>query len=111
MAETQLDTAAVEKALHGVVDPCSKALGSPMDIVTMGLVERIDIADGRVTVTIILTDPNCFFFGQIEQFVSDVLKELPGVTGVDVEISHTTLWSPDRIRTRIPVTVSPGRYT
>ncbi|HZN85089.1 MAG TPA: iron-sulfur cluster assembly protein [Mycobacterium sp.] len=110
MPDTQLDTATVEKALQGVIDPCSKAMGQPMDIVTMGLVERIDIADGKVTITVILTDPNCFFFSQIEQFVGDVLAELPGVDEVDVQISSTTLWSSDRIRTRLPVTVSPGHY-
>jgi ATP-binding protein involved in chromosome partitioning len=94
-------TAAVEKALELVIDPCSKAMGSPMDIVTMGLVESIDIDGGKVTITVILTDAACYFFTAIEQFVTDVVGVLPDVDEVDVQISSTTLWSPDRIRRRL----------
>jgi len=94
-------TTEVEKALALVIDPCSKAMGSPMDIVTMGLVERIDIDGGKVTITVILTDANCFFFNAIEQFVTDVVTDVPGVTEVDVQISSTTLWSPERMRRRL----------
>jgi metal-sulfur cluster biosynthetic enzyme len=94
-------TAAVEKALELVIDPCSKAMGSPMDIVTMGLVESIDIDGGKVRITVILTDAACYFFTAIEQFVTDVVGVLPDVAEVDVQISSTTLWSPDRIRRRL----------
>ena len=94
-------TAEIEKALELVIDPCSKAMGSPMDIVSMGLVERIDIDGGKVTITVILTDAACFFFTQIEQFVTDVVSVLPGVTEVDVQISSTTLWGPERMRRRL----------
>lgn len=94
-------TAEVEKALELVIDPCSKAMGSPMDIVTMGLVERIDIDGGKVTITVILTDAACYFFTAIEQFVTDVVSVLPHVTEVDVQISSTTLWSPERMRRRL----------
>jgi len=101
------DVAAIEKALEAVIDPCSKAIGRPLDIVTMGLVQEITMEGGKVTVTIILTDSMCYFFGDIERFVTDVLIDLPGVDEVDVQISKTTLWSSDRIRpagrTTIPI--------
>jgi metal-sulfur cluster biosynthetic enzyme len=98
-----IEAGAITKALEAVVDPCSKAMGRPMDIVTMGLVESISIEDHKVTLTIILTDANCFFFGDIERFVADVLTDLPGVEEVDVQISSTTLWSPDRVGKSLPV--------
>lgn len=93
----------IEKALESVIDPCSKALGSPMDIVTMGLVEKIVIDGGDITITVILTDAACYFFTAIEKFVADVLIDLPGVQSVDVQISSTTLWSPDRVRRSLPL--------
>jgi metal-sulfur cluster biosynthetic enzyme len=105
-----VDRGAVEKALERVQDPCSLAMNHPMDIVTMGLVESIDIHAGRVEITMILTDPNCFFFTSIERYITDVVMEVPGVTEIDVDISGTTLWSEDLIRKRpLPlVTIPPG---
>jgi metal-sulfur cluster biosynthetic enzyme len=102
-----VDVATIEGALEAVVDPCSKAMGKPMDIVTMGLVESISMEDHKVTVTVILTDANCFFFGDIERFIADVLTDLPGVEEVDVQISSTTLWSPDRVGRRLPLLTEP----
>jgi len=100
-----VDIATITKALEAVVDPCSKAMGKPMDIVTMGLVESISIDGHKVTLTVILTDANCFFFGDIEHFVADVLTDLPGVDEVDVQISSTTLWSPDRVGRSLPMLI------
>ena len=106
---------AVERALERVQDPCSLSLNRPMDIVTMGLIESIEIHGGRVEITMILTDPNCFFFTSMERYITDVVIEVPGVTEVDVDISGTTLWSQDLIKKRplplIPVRLQPRSDT
>ncbi|MGW0632109.1 metal-sulfur cluster assembly factor [Streptomyces sp. NPDC002758] len=105
-----VDRDAVERALERVQDPCSVSMGNPMDIVTMGLIETIEIHGGRVEIIMILTDPNCFFFTTIEKYIADVVMEVPGVTEVDVDISGTTLWSEDLVKKRrLPLlTIPPG---
>ena len=93
-----VDRDAVEQALKKVQDPCSISMGNPMDLVTMGLIESIDINGGRVEILIILTDPNCLFFTTMEKYITDMVMDVPGVTEVDVDISGNTLWSEDLIR-------------
>ena len=105
-----VDRDAVEAALETVQDPCSLSMNHPMDIVTMGLIENIEIHGGRVEITMILTDPNCFFFTTIEKYITDVVTEVPGVTEVDVDISGTTLWSEDLVKKhRLPLVTIPPR--
>jgi metal-sulfur cluster biosynthetic enzyme len=45
---------------------------------------------------LVLTDPSCVHFGGMRRYITDVLLELPGVDVVEVAISTTTLWTPDR---------------
>jgi metal-sulfur cluster biosynthetic enzyme len=105
-----VDREAVEAALERVQDPCSLSMNHPMDIVTMGLIENIEIHGGRVEITMILTDPNCFFFTTMEKYITDVVTEVPGVTEVDVDISGTTLWSEDLVKKhRLPLVTIPPR--
>lgn len=94
----EIDVARLTTALAKVKDPCSLAMGRPLDIVSMGLVEDIMVDKGSVTVSMVLTDAACVFFRDISRFVEDVLREVPGVEEVDVQISSTTLWSPDRVK-------------
>lgn len=88
--------AEILEALARIPDPCSIAIRAPMDICRLGLVEDVQIEDGHVTVSLVLTDPSCVHFGGIRNFITDTLLALPGVTGVSVRMSSTTLWTPDR---------------
>jgi len=89
--------AEVEQSIGQVMDPCSLAMGRPLDLVAMGLVERIDVVAGRVTVRLILTDPNCFLQTEIVRAVDEAVREVPGVAACDVSLSGEVLWTPDRI--------------
>ena len=89
---------AVLEAIGRVMDPCSIGMGRPLDIASFGLVENIQIERETVTVSLILTDPTCFFFQDLKAHIKDVLLELDGVDQVRVELVTHTLWSPERMK-------------
>jgi len=96
-SDTRPTTQNLMERLAGVKDPCSIGVGSPIDIVSMGLVERIDIDEnGATTVHMVLTQPTCWFFADLRQHVVDALVGVEGIAGVRVEVFEE-LWSPDRM--------------
>ena len=101
----------VYQALRGVVDP---ELGS--DIVELGMVTDVDIADGLVTVGVALTIAQCPMRGQIEQDTARKVMAIPGVRDVVVRTPGMTrkqrseLMATARLRAREdaePTQVSP----
>ena len=97
------DTAFLLAQLERVVEPCSLSMGSPMSICDMGLVEELRFDRGVVNVVLCLTDPGCINYPKIRQFITDVLMEAPEVESVQVSLSTTQLWTPDRVRPRTTV--------
>lgn len=85
----------VREECREVVDPCSAATGSNLDIVEMGLVKSIDVTEGDVTIELRLTTPTCnmvaYFVEEIERRVSS----LPDVTSVVVEPDNGFEWTED----------------
>ena len=101
----------VYQALRGVVDP---ELGS--DIVELGMVTDVDLADGLVTVGVALTIAQCPMRGQIEQDTARKVMAIPGVRDVVVRTTGMTrkqrseLMATARLRAREdaePTQVSP----
>jgi metal-sulfur cluster biosynthetic enzyme len=90
--------ARIEAALERVVEPCSLAFGKPVSIVAMGLVERIEVADGRARITLCLTDAACIHFAGMQRFIRDELLELREIESVEVVQTLDRLWTPDRRR-------------
>jgi metal-sulfur cluster biosynthetic enzyme len=88
----------VENAIATVIDPCSIAMGRPLTLVEMGLVEGIEIEGGSVTVKLVLTDPMCFLQADLFRAVEDAVSDLPGVDECVVEVDGDVLWTPDRMR-------------
>lgn len=89
------------------VDRCWSALRKVIDpeiyqnIVDLGLVYNIDIADERaVTVTMTLTTPHCPMGPQIIENVQQELTAL-GASAVDVNIVWTPAWTPDAMTTEL----------
>jgi len=84
--------------LAKVVEPCSVAMGNPLNICEMGLIEDATLVDGTARVVLCLTDPACINYGRIRQYITDTLMRLDGVESV--EVTHTTeaLWTPDRVK-------------
>jgi ATP-binding protein involved in chromosome partitioning len=73
----------ITEALKAVKYP-----GFSRDIVSFGLVKEISTANGAVSVTLQLTSPNPDAARQIKIEAEQLLKKLPGVTGVIVEVKQ-----------------------
>jgi len=80
-----LSLEAIQKALQAVKYP-----GFSRDIVSFGLVKDISTANGAVSVTMQLTSPNPEAAQQIKTESERVLKNLPGVSHVHVEVKQPT---------------------
>ena len=65
-------------------------------LVELGMVKDIQVADGRVDVTIALTTPSCPLKGRIEADVKDAVSRLEGVKSVTVGFG--TLSAEERVR-------------
>ncbi|MHB8416674.1 MAG: iron-sulfur cluster assembly protein [Myxococcales bacterium] len=88
-----LESAALLDLLHQVVDP---ELG--LDIVELGLVYGVDVSPpGQVRVQMTLTSPHCPAGEGMAARVDQVLRALPGVEAVDVDLTFDPPWSPARM--------------
>ena len=79
---SQPDRDAVLNALRAVIDPDIRR-----DIVTLGFVKDLSVADGRVAFTIELTTPACPVKDQLREQASAVVGALAGVSRVDVQLT------------------------
>jgi metal-sulfur cluster biosynthetic enzyme len=82
----------VIEALRQVEDP---ELG--MDIVDLGLLYDVEVEGPRVKVTHSLTSMGCPVGPLIQEDISRVTRELPGVEDVDVELTWDPPWTPDKM--------------
>jgi metal-sulfur cluster biosynthetic enzyme len=89
MAPTKDD---VVEVLRQVEDP---ELG--MDVVELGLVYDVEVEGGTVTVTHTLTSMGCPVGPMIQQNLDDVVRAMPGVEDVQVELTWDPPWTPDRM--------------
>jgi metal-sulfur cluster biosynthetic enzyme len=94
--------------IRQVADPCSIATGRPVDLVGMGLVQYVEMADGRAAVGLRLTSPACFQIGLMASAIQECLRGQLGIEA-DVHVDPTDVWSPDYIRDRPPVGDSTTR--
>jgi metal-sulfur cluster biosynthetic enzyme len=86
---------AVREQLHKVVDPCSAATGSNLDIVEMGLVDTIDIDDGHADIQMRLTTPACHMIPYFVQEVEEQVGDLTGIESVKLETDNGLEWTED----------------
>ncbi len=77
----------VEK-LQGIFDP-----ELPVNIYDLGLIYKIDISDkGYVNITMTLTAPSCPAAQSLPVEVDTKIREVEGVTDVNVMITWTPKW-------------------
>ncbi len=79
----------VRSLLRGVIDP---ELG--VNIVDLGLVYGVKVADGTVTIEMTLTTPGCPLGGFLEDQIRVCLTSLPQVRVVRVELVWEPPWEP-----------------
>ena len=82
----------VVEALRGVEDP---ELG--MDIVELGLFYDAEIEGPNVKVQYTLTSMGCPAGAMIQEDIERVVKEIPGVEGVESDLTFDPPWTPDRM--------------
>ncbi|HET6509064.1 MAG TPA: iron-sulfur cluster assembly protein [Baekduia sp.] len=88
--------------LEQIVDPCSAATVSPMNLVEMGLIKDVRISEGadRVDVDLRLSSPQCLMVAYMTKEARRLILELPGVEQVEVHSDAGLDWSPDDIHPR-----------
>ena len=79
----------VRDALADVFDPELR-----LDIITLGLVYKIMITEGRVHVQMTFTTPMCPYGPNLVEDVKQHLEKIPGVTSTEVEIVFDPPWQP-----------------
>lgn len=89
------DRAAVMDALRACYDPCCRERG--VSIVDLGLIQEVQVEDGRVSVAMLLTSGWCPFSASLEQMIETEVKRLPGVSEVAVEVVWNPVWTPERM--------------
>ena len=82
----------VVEALRQVEDP---ELG--MDIVDLGLLYDVEVENSSVKVIHTLTSMGCPVGPMIQQNVDEVVRALPGVEAVDIELVWDPPWSPEKM--------------
>jgi metal-sulfur cluster biosynthetic enzyme len=82
----------VIEALHGVEDP---ELG--MDIVELGLMYDVEVDGQDVKVLYSLTSMGCPAGAMIADGISEAVQSVPGVEGVETELTFDPPWTPDRM--------------
>lgn len=86
------NSARVRECLHEVIDPCSAATGSNLDIVEMGLVKSIDITRGEVHIEMRLTSPMCHMVPYFYEEIEDNVGKVPSVESVTLETDAGFEW-------------------
>jgi metal-sulfur cluster biosynthetic enzyme len=80
----------VTEALKEVYDPELQ-----YNIVDLGLVYDVDVKDGDVHILMTLTTPACPIGPMIIAQIEEMVRILPGVKDVDVELTFDPMWSPE----------------
>jgi len=95
-------TASVWQALETITDPCSRAMGAPAGVVSLGLVRAVEVKHrpregASVRITLCITEPGCLMAAVFQQTAQTELAQLPGVGNVAVVVDHGHVWDPSQM--------------
>jgi len=90
--KTELNKDKVIEALKDVYDP-----EIPVNIVDLGLVYNVEVADGEVHIEMTLTAPGCGMGPYIAQQAEWRVAEIDEVDDVEVDLVFEPPWTPERI--------------
>ena len=83
----------VVAAVRKVYDP-----EMPVNVYELGLIYEVRVEDdGQVFVRMTLTAPNCPVAGTLPGDVERAIREVPGVTGVKLELTFDPPWTKARM--------------
>ena len=86
----------VKLALRKVKDPELN-----LNIIDLGLVYEVRVDDAVVAIDMTLTSPGCPAGPQIMTDIERVVRAIPGVDDVVLNLIWTPFWTPDRIEPRV----------
>ncbi len=96
MTTATINEAGVREALRQVKDP-----ELDLNIMDLGLVYEVDVADGEVHIKMTLTSPGCPAGPMITNDAYRVLRSLEGVKDVNIDIVWEPYWTPERIDPKV----------
>ena len=73
--------------LATVIDPDLKK-----DIVSMGMIQDLELNEGDLKFTLELTTPACPFNEEIEADVRKAIDELDGISNFDMKVTAKVMW-------------------
>ena len=82
----------MREAMKEIFDP-----EIPINIVDLGLIYKLDEADGKVAVEMTLTSPHCPVGDQLKARVNEVVTKQKGVTAVNVNLVFEPPWSKEKM--------------
>ncbi len=91
---------ALEKALQKVIDP-----ELHLDVWSLGLIYDVKVEESKVHVLMSLTSPVCPYGPQLIEDVRRNIAAVEGVTNVEVEITFSPPWGPDRMSEEARITL------
>lgn len=95
LASAPPEERAVWEALRTVEDP-----ELPVSVVDLGLIYRVEVADGHADIDLTLTYSGCPARDLIVSDIEHAALDVEGVESVDVSMVHSPSWSLDRITDR-----------
>ena len=89
---------AIRDELMEVLDPCSCMSEHPVNIVDLGLIEEIEVDDGAVEITLLLTSQRCTYFLDINDEIRERVGSLSEVESVEVhQDTSGEIWTRERM--------------
>jgi metal-sulfur cluster biosynthetic enzyme len=86
---TSMQEDLVMETLKSVVDPELN-----INVVDLGLIYKVDVADGNVGITMTLTSPGCPLGAVIQGQCHQAAKKLPWVKEVNCKLVWSPRWDP-----------------
>jgi len=80
----------VLELLKGVIDP---EIG--LDIVSLGLVYKVEVNEESITVTMTLTTPGCPMHSSITGWVNNILLQAEPDKNINVDLVWEPRWTPE----------------
>ncbi len=90
----------IEKALAKVIDP-----ELHLDVVSLGLIYSIGVENSKVKVLMSLTSPICPYGPELINDVRRNASAVDGVREVEVEITFSPPWGPERMSEEARITL------
>lgn len=82
----------IREAMKEIFDP-----EIPINIVDLGLIYKLEEADGKVAVEMTLTSPHCPVADQLKARVNDVVIKQKGISGCNVNMVFEPPWTKEKM--------------